>query len=90
MAGPDLVIQLTDDAVPYYVNGARPIAFGHRPEVKGLLDALVAKKVIEPVSDASDWVAPLVVIQNTKTGNFRLCFDQTRLNRFFMWKYIDQ
>ena len=84
MAGPDMVIQLRDDAVPYYVNGARPIAFGDRPEVKSLLDTLVAKKVIEPVSDASEWAAPLVVIRNAKTGKLRLCVDQTRLNRFVM------
>ena len=84
MAGPDMVIQLRDDAVPYYVNGARPIAFGDRPEVKGLLDALVAKKVIEPVSEASEWAAPLVVIRNAKTGKLRLCVDQTRLNKFVM------
>jgi hypothetical protein len=84
MAGPDMVIQLRDDAVPYYVNGARPIKFGDRPEVKGLLDALVAKKVIEPVSDASEWAAPLVVIRNAKTGKLRLCVDQTRLNKFVM------
>lgn len=84
MAGTDMVIQLRDDAVPYYVNGARSIAFDDRPEVKGLLDELVAKKVIEPVSDASEWAAPLVVIRNAKTGKLRLCVDQTRLNRFVM------
>ena len=84
MAGPDMVIQLRDDAVPYYVNGARPIAFGDRPEVKGLLDALVAKKVIEPISDASELAAPLVVIRNAKTGKLRLCVNQTQLNKFVM------
>ncbi|EFX68913.1 hypothetical protein DAPPUDRAFT_114157 [Daphnia pulex] len=44
MVGPDMVIQLRDDAVPFYVNGARPIAFGDRAEVKCKLDDLVKKK----------------------------------------------
>ena len=38
MKGPEMVIELKDDAEPYYVNGARPIPFADRPEVKKLLD----------------------------------------------------
>jgi hypothetical protein len=34
MEGPPMVITLKDDAVPYYVNGARPIPFADRPQVK--------------------------------------------------------
>jgi hypothetical protein len=58
MAGPEMMIQLRDDAVPYYVNGARPIPFSERAEVKSTLDRLVSKKVIVPVTDASEWAAP--------------------------------
>jgi hypothetical protein len=84
MTGPDMVIQLRDDAVPFYVNGARPIAFGDRADVKRVLDDLVAKKVIVPVSEASEWAAPLVVIRNAKTGKIRICVDHTRLNKFVL------
>ncbi|XP_046438430.1 uncharacterized protein LOC124189960 [Daphnia pulex] len=84
MTGPDMVIQLRDDAVPFYVNGARPIAFGDRADVKRVLDDLVAKKVIIPVSEASEWAAPLVVIRNAKTGKIRICVDHTRLNKFVL------
>ncbi|EFX62905.1 hypothetical protein DAPPUDRAFT_119745 [Daphnia pulex] len=45
MVGPDMVIQLRDDAVPFYVNGARPIAFGDRADVKRVLDDLVVKNL---------------------------------------------
>jgi hypothetical protein len=38
MKEPEMVIELKDDAEPYYVNGARPIPFADRPEVKKLLD----------------------------------------------------
>lgn len=53
MVGLDMVIQLRNDTVPFYVNGTRPIAFGDRGDVKHVLDDLVAKKVIVPDSEAS-------------------------------------
>lgn len=84
MVGPDMVIQLRDDAVPYYVNGARPIAFGDRAEGKNLLDDLVAKNVIVPVSEASEWAAPLVVVRNANSGQLRICVDHTLLNKFVL------
>lgn len=81
MVDPDMVIQLRDDAVLFYVNGARPIAFGDRTELKCKLDDLVKKKVIVPVSEPSEWAAPLVVIHSA-SGKLRLCVDHTRLNKF--------
>jgi hypothetical protein len=33
-----------------------------------VLDDQVAKKVIVPVSEAPEWVAPLVVVRKAKTG----------------------
>ncbi len=49
-----------------------------------MLDDLVVKKVIVPVSEASEWAAPLVVIRNAKTGKIRICVDHTRLNKFVL------
>ncbi|KAI9560516.1 hypothetical protein GHT06_011451 [Daphnia sinensis] len=42
-AGPEMIIELKDDAEPFYVNGARPIPFSDRPKVKRLLDEYEAK-----------------------------------------------
>lgn len=61
MEGPDMIIELTDDAVPFYVNGSRPLPFADRPQVKQLLDEYVEKKIMVPVTEPSDWAAPLVV-----------------------------
>jgi hypothetical protein len=72
--GPDMVIQFREDAVPFYVNGARPILFGDRADVKNLLDNIFTKKVIVPVSEPSNWAAPLVVIRGAN-GKIRLCVD---------------
>ena len=65
MVGPEMIIQLQDDAVPYYVNGARPIPFADRPEVKQLLDDYVKQGLIAPVEEATEWAAPLVVLRRS-------------------------
>ena len=31
MEGPEMVIELTEDAIPFYVNGSRPLPFADRP-----------------------------------------------------------
>jgi hypothetical protein len=84
MVGPDMVIQLRKDAIPFYVYGVRLIPFGDRADVKCVIDNLVVKNVIIPVSEASDWAAPLVVIWSGKSGKIRLCVDHTRLNKFVL------
>lgn len=81
MDGPAMSIELKMGAEPFYVNGARPIAFADRPEVKRMLDEMVDGGIIAPISEPSDWAAPLVVIRKPD-GSLRLCVDFTRLNRF--------
>lgn len=80
MKGPEMVIELKDDAEPYYVNGARPIPFTDRAEVKQLLDGLVEKGIIIPMTEASKWAAPLVITRKSD-GSLRICVDHTKLNR---------
>jgi hypothetical protein len=84
MKGPEMVIELKDDAEPYYVNGARPIPFADRPEVKKLLDGYVEKGIIIPMTEASDWAAPLVITCKSD-GSLRICLDHTKLNRHVRW-----
>ncbi|KZS03640.1 Uncharacterized protein APZ42_033587, partial [Daphnia magna] len=80
MDGPEMVISLKDDAVPYYVNGVRPIAFADRPKVKQQLDELQDKGIIELVTEPSEWVAPLVVARK-QDNSIRICVDHTKLNQ---------
>ncbi|KAI9551307.1 hypothetical protein GHT06_002507 [Daphnia sinensis] len=81
MEGQEMIIELADDATPFYVNGSRPLPFADRPAVKKLLDDYVEKKIICPVTEPSDWAAPLVVTRKSD-GSLRICVDHTRLNRF--------
>ena len=64
----------------------RPITFGDRADVKCVLENLcwTPKNVIIPVSEASDWASPLVVIRSVKSVKIRLCVDHTRLKKFVL------
>ncbi len=82
MEGPDMDIQLRDDAEPFAINGFRPISFHYREEVKRMLDDMVRKGIIAPVTEPTEWVAPLVVAQKPNGRGLRLCVDLTRLNKY--------
>lgn len=80
MEGPEMIIQLRADTIPYYVNGTRPIAFADHTEVKLTLDGMEAVGIIEPVTEATDWAAPLVVLWKLN-GKLRIFVDQTRIKK---------
>lgn len=80
MNGPPMQIELKEDATPYAVNGARPIPFAQRDEVKRMLDEMIQQNVITPVSEPTEWFHPLVVV-GKPNGKLRLCVDMTKLNR---------
>lgn len=75
MEGP-MIIELKDNAEPYYVNRSRPIPFADRPAVKRLLDEYEEKGIIVPLTEASDWAASLVVTRKAD-GSLRLCVNHT-------------
>jgi hypothetical protein len=77
MVGLEMVFQLQGDAVPYYVNEARPIPFVDIIEVKQLLtNDYVKQSLIAPVEEASKWAAPLVVLRRSN-GKWRIVVDHT-------------
>ncbi|EFX77797.1 hypothetical protein DAPPUDRAFT_247034 [Daphnia pulex] len=81
MVGLEMVFQLLDDTVPYYVNEARPIPFVDRMEVKQLLNDYVEQGLIAPVEEASEWAAPPVVLRHSN-GKWRIVVNHTRINHF--------
>jgi hypothetical protein len=80
MEGPEMIIQLRADTIPFYVNGTRTIAFADHTEVKLTLDGMEAVGIIEPVTEAMDWAAPLVVLWKLN-GKLRIFVDQTRIKK---------
>jgi len=46
------------------------------------LDLLIEQDIIEPVSGATDWLHPIVVVPKKNTTDIRMCVDLTKLNRY--------
>lgn len=42
--------------------------------------------LIETVTEPTEWVHPIVIIQK-KDGNIRLCLDPTKLNKFILCQH---
>lgn len=73
-------ISLNDDTKPFAITSPRRIPFPLLPSVKNALDKMVKEKIIEPVSEPTDWVAPMVVAPKPG-GRIRICVDLSQLNR---------
>lgn len=78
--GAVVTIQQREYFVPLLRYGTRPIAFADRLEVKQKLNDMVDFGITSPVTEPSDWAAPMVVLLN-KDGFLRLCVDHTKLNK---------
>lgn len=77
---PPVKIQLKDDAIPYCVTAPRRVPFPLIPKVEEELRKLQSMDIIEPVTEPSDWCAPIVCVPR-KNDKLRICVDLTRLNR---------
>lgn len=73
-------ITLREDAVPV-VSAARKIPAALRDKVKSKLDEMVAEKIIEPVTEPTDWVHPIVLAPKSN-GDVRICMDPRTLNTY--------
>ena len=74
-------ISLEDDAVLFVLPVPRQISLAFRRIVKTELDQLVQAGVITPVTEATDWVHPMVVVPKPD-GGIRLCIDLQKVNKY--------
>ena len=82
MPGEQFHISLTKDAHPFCVTTPRSIPFAYREKLKQEIDLLVDQGIITPVTDPTDWCAPIVVAPKKGTDRIRMCVDLSKLNRF--------
>ena len=82
MEGEKFHIYLTDDAKPFCVNTPRSIPYAYRDKLKAELDLLQSQNIIAPVTEATDWCAPIVVAPKKNSDRIRMCVDLSHLNRY--------
>ena len=80
MKGPPMEIELKAEAVPFRVHGPRVMPYAYRNLVKAQIEDMVAQGIIEPVSEASDWCHPIVVVDKKGTAEKCLAVDFKKLN----------
>ena len=61
MDGEEFHIHLTDDAKPFCVNTPRSIPFVYRDKLATERELLQAQHIIAPITDVTEWCAPIVV-----------------------------
>ena len=87
MKGEKFKIALRDDAIPCCISKARQIPVAFQKALKNKLDELLAVGIITPVTEATEWVNPIVVEpKRDQNGEFngivRLCVDFRHLNKY--------
>jgi len=82
MAGETFHITLVENAVPFCVKTPRSIPFAYRDKLKAELDLLLDQNIIAPVTEVTDWCAPIVVTPKKGSDRIRMCVDLSRLNRY--------
>ena len=80
MSGPAATIELQDNAQQYHCQTARRVSIHLQAKVKTELDRMVQMGVISPVTDPTDWCAPMVPVLK-KNGSVLICVDLKRLNQ---------
>ena len=81
MKGDDFVIHVREGAKPFAVKTPRPVPIAYWERLKTEIQCLVREGVIEPVTEPTDWVSPIVVVPRKGSERVRLCVDYTQLNR---------
>ena len=87
MKGEKFKIVLRDNVIPCCIFKARQIPVTFQQDLKNEIDELLAEGIITPVTEATEWVNPIVVEpkrhQNGEfNGKVRLCVDFRHLNKY--------
>ena len=82
MPGEKFQISLADNARPFCVNTPRTIPFAHREKLQKEIDLLISQGIIAPVTEPTEWCAPIVVVPKKNSNRIRMCVDLSKLNKF--------
>ena len=80
MRGEEFHILLTNDAKPFCINTPRSIPFIYHDRLKEELELLQRQNIIAPITEATQWCAPIVVTPKKHSDNIRMCVDLLHIN----------
>lgn len=69
-----------DPTVPPVINACRRVPIALQPRLKEELLRMEELKIIKPVTEPTDWVSSLVIV-NKPNGKLRICLDPRNLNK---------
>ncbi|GBM15388.1 Transposon Ty3-G Gag-Pol polyprotein [Araneus ventricosus] len=73
-------IKLKEIAKPYATMVPRRVPIPLRDALQKKLDEMITQEIIEPVDEASECCAPMVIVRK-KQGDTRICVDLSELNK---------
>ena len=76
------ILSLRDNARPFCVTTPRTVPLAYREKLKKEIDLLVEQGVIAPVTEPTEWCAPIVVTPKRNSDGIRMCVDLSKLNKF--------
>ena len=82
MEGEKFHISLTPGAIPFCVKTPQTIPFAYRDKLKAELDLLQDQGIIVPVTEVTEWCAPIVVTPKKGSDRIRMCVGLSCLNRY--------
>ena len=82
MEGEKFHISLTPGVSLFCVKTPRTVPFAYRDKLKTELDLLQDQGIIAPVTEVTEWCAPIVVTPKKGSDRIRMCVDLSRLNRY--------
>ena len=77
-------ITLKQDAKPFAIHVPRPVAFPLRAKAEKSLQKMIDDRIIVPVDEPTEWVAPMVVVPKPGQDSVRMCTDYTALNKHIL------
>ena len=80
MKGEKFHITLTDNTIPFCIKTPRSIPFAYRDKLKAELDLLLSQNIITPVTEPTEWCAPIVVTPKKNSDWIQMCVDLYHLN----------
>lgn len=71
-------------AKPFVIHVPRPVAFLLHSKAEKAMYKMIDAKVIVPVDEPTEWVAPMVVVPKPGQDSVRICTDYTAPNKYIL------